>query len=146
MTIIGQKIELFVDDLDASVDFYHRVLGFEVGPERQTILEGSRLRHVPVWNGATMIGLGLIDRLTEDHHLRRSGLNASRGIGVELCLYVEDSELDAYYERAVRECKTKIEELVEQPWAARDFRVVDPDGYYVRISSPDRDYRRLSLA
>lgn len=145
MTLIGQKIELFVSDLDASVDFYRRVLGFEVGAQRQVVLDGNELRHVPVWSGPTMIGLGLLARLAKSHHLRRAGLDAERGIGVEFCLYVDDADLDAWYERAVRECKTGIEPLVVQPWGARDFRVIDPDGYYVRISSPDRDYRPLRV-
>lgn len=146
MNLIGQKIELFVTDLEASVDFYGRVLGFSVGEMRQTMLGDSLLRHVPVWNNPTMIGLGLLESLAPTHHLRRAGLESERGIGVEICLYVEDSELDDLYARVARECSTKIETLVEQPWGARDFRVVDPDGYYVRISGPDRDYRPLAVS
>jgi lactoylglutathione lyase len=145
MTLVGQKIELFVSNLEESADFYRRVLGFEVGATREVTHEGSLLRHTPVWNGPTMIGLGLLSLLSPAHHLRRNGLDAARGIGIEICLYVDDSELDAYYVRAVSECKTKVEPLVTQPWGARDFRVVDPNGYYVRISTPDRDYRPLAV-
>ncbi|KQV90449.1 glyoxalase/bleomycin resistance/extradiol dioxygenase family protein [Rhizobacter sp. Root1221] len=145
MTIIGQKIELFVSDLDASIDFYRRVFGFAVGETREVTLEGQRLRHAPVWNGPAMIGLGLLSLLAPQHHLRRAGTAAERGIGVEFCFYVADAELDACYQRAVHECGTRIEPLVVQPWGARDFRVIDPDGYYVRISSPDRDYQPLTV-
>jgi lactoylglutathione lyase len=145
MTLISQKIELFVSDLEASSDFYRRVLGFEVGATREVMLEGQLLRHTPIWNGPTMIGIGQLAYLSPEHHLRRAGLDAVRGVGVEFCLYVSDAEIDDYYRRAVRECTTKIEPLVAQPWGARDFRVVDPDGYYVRISTPDKDYRPLKV-
>jgi lactoylglutathione lyase len=146
MRLNSQKIELFVSDLEESANFYHRVLGFEVGATREVVLEGRLLRHTPVWNGPTMIGLGLLSSLSPDHHLRRDGLDAARGVGVEFCLYVKDPELDAYYSRALGACKTKIEPLVTQPWGARDFRVVDPDGYYIRVSAPDRDYRPLTIS
>ena len=84
MNLIGQKIELFVSDLEASADFYGRVLRFEVGAQRQVVLEGNELHHVPVWRGSTISGLGLLSRLTKSHHLRRGGIDAERGIGVEL--------------------------------------------------------------
>ncbi len=118
MNLIGQKTELFVSDLEVSVDFYGRVLGFEVGALRQVGPEGNELRH--------------------------GRLDVERGIGVELCFYVDDSEIDAYYERVLSECRTTLEPLVLQPWGARDFRVIDPDGYYLRFSTPDRDYFPLS--
>lgn len=145
MNLIGQKIELFVSDLEVSVDFYGRVLGFEVGTQRQVGPEGNELRHVPVWRGPTMIGLGLLSRLVKSHHLRRGGIDAERGIGVEMCFYVDDGEIDAFYGRVQGACRTTLEPLVLQPWGSRDFRVIDPDGYYLRFSTPDRDYLPLSV-
>jgi lactoylglutathione lyase len=145
MDLVGQKIELFVSDLAQSAEFYRRVLGFEVGPTREVVFDGQLLRHTPVLNGPIMIGLGRIAFLSPTHHLRRAGLEAARGVGVEFCLYVNTGDIEDYYVRAARECTTKIEPLVVQPWGARDFRVVDPDGYYVRISTPDKDYRPLSV-
>lgn len=143
--LVGQKIELFVSSIEESAGFYNRALGFEVGTTREVILEGHLLRHTPVWNGPTIIGLGHLSSLSPAHHLRRAGLSAARGIGVEFCLYVEDVELEFYYTRASRGCGSKIEPLALQPWGARDFRVIDPDGYYVRVSAPDRDYKPLAV-
>lgn len=79
------------------------MLGFEVGAQRQVGSEGNELLHVPVWRGPTMIGLGLLSRLAKTHHLRRSGLDVERGIGVELCFFVDDTKLDAYYDSVVRD-------------------------------------------
>lgn len=145
MNLIGQKIELFVSDLEASVDFYGNVLGFEVGEQRRTVLKGNELQHVPVWKGTTMIGLGLMSKLSSSHHLRRGGMNAERGIGVELCFYLTDVDIDEFHKRVSEKWTKGLEPLVEQPWGARDFRIVDPDGYYVRFSTPDRDFLPLSL-
>ncbi len=136
-------MELFVSNLEDSVAFYQGVLEFQVGLERQVMYRGQLLRHTPVWNGPVIIGLGLLACLSPEHHLRRAGLNAARGVGVEFCLYMEDGRLDAYYERVTRECPARVEPLVVQPWGARDFRVADPDGYYVRVSTPDRDFMPL---
>ncbi len=143
--LIGQKIELFVADVEVSANFYHSVLGFSVGKMREVVLDGRLLRHTPVFLGPVMIGLGYLDGLSLNHHLRRSGLTMPKGIGVEICLYVEDHALEPLYHRALTHSKTRTEELTMQPWGVRDFRVIDPDGYYVRVSSPDKDWLPVRL-
>jgi hypothetical protein len=37
-----------------------------------------------------------------------------------------------------------IEGLTSRPWGLRDFRLVDPDGYYWRVTEPHR--RRLQAS
>jgi len=57
-------------------------------------------------------------------------------MGVEIILVVEDVE--QVYQR-IRERNIAVEsELKEQPWGMTDFRVTDPDGYYLRITSPKK--------
>ncbi len=137
MRMIGGKIELFVDDLARSTDFYRDALGFEVGETRFAERDGVQLAHVPVWNGGIVIGLGLHDH----HHFRRGrGAEDLRGIGTELCFYAEPAELEDWHERARAHAGSGFEPLELRPWGARDFRVVDPDGYYLRISEPDKDH------
>jgi lactoylglutathione lyase len=126
MRAVGQKIELFVGDLEVSRDFYRRVLGFEQ-------MKGG---HMTLTNGPVIVALDRFDRIPASHHLKRSP-NAPRGIGVEFCLYVEEAELESWYERARRESSLPVEPLQRRSWGARDFRVVDPDGYYIRISGPN---------
>ncbi|MEI9989423.1 MAG: VOC family protein [Rhizomicrobium sp.] len=125
-------------DLAVAEDFYKRVLGFEAHETRQAELAGRMLVHTAMQSGPVIIGLGLIDRLADGHHLRRAPA-APKGIGFEFVIYVAGEELEAWYERARRESTLSIEPLGLKPWGARDFRVVDPDGYYIRISEPDRD-------
>ena len=53
-------------------------------------------------------------------------------MGVEIGLSVDD--VDALYKHVQAEAPHAItEELVSQPWGLSDFRVADPDGYYIRI-------------
>ncbi|MEJ1970772.1 MAG: VOC family protein [Rhizomicrobium sp.] len=141
MAALGQKVELFVADMAVAVDFYTRVLGFEAHETRRAELAGRTLVHTAVQSGPVVIGLGLLDRLADGHHLRRAPA-APNGIGFEFVIYVAGAELEAWYERACRESTLRIEPLGLKPWGARDFRVVDPDGYYIRISEPDADSAR----
>ena len=142
MNVIGHKVELFVRDLDASVTFYRDVLLFDEGEERQTVIEGKLHRHVPLWKGDLILALGPMESLPENHHLRRAGLDVEFGIGLELCLYVDDAELDDVYAHVCKVAQTGVGELRLRPWGLRDFRIVDPDGYYIRITPPDRDVRQ----
>jgi lactoylglutathione lyase len=107
------RLELFVGDLDRSVDFYRRVLGFR--------LVRQDASYASVCNGAAVLGLG-----------SAAGLPERRGAGVEVVLEVDD--LKAAYARVMGAGVRPVEALHERPWGLRDFRILDPDGYYLRIT------------
>jgi uncharacterized glyoxalase superfamily protein PhnB len=44
-------------------------------------------------------------------------------------------DLDAYHVRILAFEYEISEPLRERPWGLRDFQVIDPDGYYLRITS-----------
>jgi catechol 2,3-dioxygenase-like lactoylglutathione lyase family enzyme len=120
----GLRVELFVSDVSRSAAFYREVLGFET------------LREAP--SGYTSIGrqgavLGLIDiaQVPERHPARPKPGHAA-GLGVELVVVVED--VAAVHARAAASGQAEVSALVAQPWGLTDFRIVDPDGYYVRIT------------
>jgi uncharacterized glyoxalase superfamily protein PhnB len=69
----------------------------------------------------------------EDEYFTRHISGHRRGLGVELVLEVDD--LDGYHARILASEYEISELLRERPWGLRDFRVVDPDGYYLRITS-----------
>lgn len=131
MGYTDSRFELFVDDLDRAIAFYEDVLGLRAHRHPNG--------YVDLRGGGVTIGLGLLRELPADHHLRRAGPDAPPGIGVELVLEVDDVE--AAYERVsgrIGDHEARLEPIVERPWGVRDFRVADPDGYYVRVTEGRR--------
>ena len=122
------RIELFVEDLDTSIGFY-AALGFAV--ERREH-DYASLR----W-GDAVIGLAPIAGLPPDGPgpgFTRERLAAARGAGVEIVLEVED--LDAALAVVHAAGHPLPEPPRDRPWGLRDFRLADPDGYYLRITTP----------
>ncbi len=120
------RLELFVSDLPKSIDFYTRVLGFERQPGDPT--------YVPVRSGAVVIGLGPAAGLPKQHPFNPELQTARRGLGAEIVLEVDDVE--RYFERVKSSGYQAIRApLRKQPWGLTDFRLSDPDGYYLRITS-----------
>jgi lactoylglutathione lyase len=122
------RVEFHVSDLEATKAFYAR-LGFALVREWQ----GWAL----IDRGGSRIGLQE-DGYTRSHahyfapHLDRF----PRGVGVEVCVDVAGREdLDALYATAT-EMEIVVRELQERGWGATDFRIADPDGYFVRFTTP----------
>jgi len=70
--------------------------------------------------------------LPENHPLRSN--NDSKGKGVEIVIEVDD--IKDYYQ----EIKNKYpinETLTTRSWGGTDFRIIDPEGYYIRFTSID---------
>jgi lactoylglutathione lyase len=120
---MGAKLrcELFPADLDAAVTFYVDVLGFTVVRDERTAA------HPYVALERDQVRLGLASRAPVDQAQRRPPT------GAELVLEVED--LDAEYARVLAAGCALAEDLTVRPWGLRDFRLLDPSGYYWRITS-----------
>jgi len=116
------RVEVFVADLDAFVDFYTRVLGFELSDDRRA----TDSPYAAVALGAARIGAV---------HSWGDVELAVRSVptGAELVLEVDD--VDAAHRRAAESGWPLADGLTEQPWGLRDFRLFDPDGYYLRVTS-----------
>ncbi len=118
-------VEFFVRDMARSVAFY-RALGFEVVREWQdwALLdrEGARLALQA-------------DGYARSHpHYFTPHLDGPRGVGVEVP--VEVGDLDATFAAASAIDGAVVKGITERSWGARDFRVADPDGYFVRFTTP----------
>lgn len=122
------RMELFVEDMDRSIAFYHDVLGF--GLLRRD--EG----YASVRRGDVTFGIGPIAKLPDvGGYFTRPRLAKGRGLGVEIVLEVED--IAAEYERVLATGHPVGEPLQDRPWGLTDFRLTDPDGYYLRVTSSE---------
>ena len=121
-------VEFFVRDVDRSIEFYAH-LGFSVAKRWED--------WVLLRRGETRLGLQGDAHAKEGPHYFTPNIGRfPRGTGVEVSVQVED--VDAEYARALAAGLNIVKPIQDRSWKARDFRVADPDGYFVRITSPLR--------
>src|SRR4051812_22544659 len=116
------RVEIFPVDLDATVEFYTAALGFALDRDER----GTGLGYVTLIRGETRIGAAARPPVPDGGARRPPS-------GVEIVLEVED--VGAEREGVRRSGHPVIEDLTERPWGLTDFRLSDPDGYYLRITS-----------
>jgi len=120
------RFELFVQEMGVAVAFYTGAMGFDLLREEPGYASLRR--------GEAILGLGPISKLPAGGgYFTRHIAEHRRGLGVEIVLEVDD--LDAYHARILVSEYEISEPLRERSWGLRDFRVFDPDGYYLRITS-----------
>ena len=119
-------VEFFVEDLARSRDFYTRVLGFSIARQKDDGFTELR-------RGAATLALNNHTILAPDHPARPRP-DERIGKGVELVLLVEN--LQEVYDHVVASGWPLSTPMTKQPWGMTDFRLVDPDGCYIRVTGP----------
>ncbi len=119
------RFEIFPDDLEATVDFYMRVLRFRLTADRRD----QRDEYVSLQRGSVRVGAAR--RVVPD--VRAARLPPA---GVELVLEVDD--VVAERDRVTAPGWPLVEDLQDRPWGLKDFRILDPAGYYLRITDRPR--------
>ena len=114
---------LAVKDLESSLKFYTEKLGFTstplMGPD-------GKLRTAFVQYGKSVqIGLGR----EQDMAPVTVG-----GGGVNIMLYPDDFDIDAYYQQVKSKGVTIGYEINTEYWGDRIFALNDPDGYYLTFA------------
>ncbi|MEQ8677774.1 MAG: VOC family protein [Aggregatilineales bacterium] len=118
------RLELFVKSVPTSRDFYTNVLAFDevsYQPDGYSVFR----------KGYVQIALQAWSQLPDDHPLKPQEQERV-GLGVEIVIEVDD--LDTLYAHVLNAEWPIADDLAERPWGSRDFRVVDPNGYYLRIN------------
>lgn len=120
------QVNLAVKDLRVSAAFYTETFDFkEVSNNPGYIL---------LQRNALVLGLKTDELLWHPDPGEQPVESLDRGVGVELVL--EISDIGQFHEKMQQAGVAIHEPLKEQPWGATDFRMLDPDGYYWRITSP----------
>jgi lactoylglutathione lyase len=123
------RMELFVDDVEASVAFYGGVLGFWV--------ERRDDDYISMRRGTVVLGLGPVAKLPErgtDPGFTRQRLAGDKGAGVEIVLELDDRDQVVALHDHCHATAGVVDALQLRPWGLWDFRLVDPDGYYLRVT------------
>ena len=114
---------LTVNDLRKSLAWYRDIVGFTVDQEYEA--EGT-LRAVALKAGDVRLLLGQDDGA--------KGWDRVKGQGMSLQIMTAQ-DVDAIAKRIVERGGTLESEPADMPWGARVFRVQDPDGFKLAISS-----------
>jgi lactoylglutathione lyase len=115
------RCEIFPADLGATVDFYVKVLAFDLVRDERT----AEHPYVALERGDVKLGAAARKDVASREHRRPP-------TGVELVLEVEDLEADR--ERVAEANWPVVEDITPRPWGLSDFRLLDPSGYYWRIT------------
>ena len=122
-------LELHVPDFEKVKEYYGR-LGFEVVWERKP--EGFKGYLILKMGNNVLCFWAGNENVYEQTYFKRFPKDTKRGYGVEIVVMVDD--IEKFYLK-VKDFANVVEELVLQPWGLKDFRVEDPHGYYLRITS-----------
>ena len=132
----GLKLQasLTVNDLEKSLAWYRDVVGFAVDQRHER--EG-KLMAVSLQAGDVRL------LLAQDNGAK--GLDRVKGVGFSLQITTEQ-EIDAIAQRIRAAGGTLESEPADMPWGARMFRLRDPDGFILTISSDtQRRYRGTDM-
>ena len=120
------QVNLAVRDLHVSAAFYTETFEFKE--------LANNPGYILLKRNDLVLGLKTDELLWHPDPREHPDAALVRGVGIELVL--EISDIGQFHARMQKAGVTIHEPLKEQPWGASDFRMLDPDGYYWRITSP----------
>ena len=116
-------IELHVPDFKKAIAFYSK-LGFKLLWRTEDYLVMKRRRSVLNFYGGS-------EKIYRHSYFGRFRKNTKCGYGVEIIIPVD--QVERFY-RSVRKFAKIVQPLQLKKWGRRDFRIVDPFGFYLRIT------------
>lgn len=131
-------IELHVPDLEIVKDFYSK-LGFKITMDDR--LNDRELGYLTMTRenkiGNTMLNFyGGDDRVYNQSFFKQFPKDTKRGYAIEITITTGD--IEEIYEKATKELRDnivrKLKELEDHGHKWKDFRMVDPFGFYIRFT------------
>ena len=129
MTSNKLQLELHVEDFD-EIERYYSVMGFQKVWSRRP--EGFKGYMVLEMNGNTLCFWAGNEHVYDQPYFKQYPRDTPRGYGVEIVLMVP--EIESYYAEH-KDNANVVEPLILQPWGLKDFRAIDPAGFYLRFTS-----------
>jgi len=123
-------LELHVPDFEITKGFYER-LGFAVVWEHKPnqkkgyLVMRRKNSILCFWPGN--------EKVYDQSYFKKFPRNTIRGYGVEIVIPIEGVE--TFYEQT-KIFANIVDTLKIQPWGLKDFRIIDPFGYYLRFTEP----------
>ncbi|AUD21748.1 lactoylglutathione lyase [Bacillus sp. HBCD-sjtu] len=117
------RVKLYVNDIEKSLLFYEEVIGLKLYKRN---MHAVRFNH-----DQFSLLLASDSTLNENHYFYAR--KERKGNGFELIIVVD--RIEDVYERCKEKRCTIQEEIQTYPWEMRGFKVVDPDGYFLRVTS-----------
>jgi uncharacterized glyoxalase superfamily protein PhnB len=126
-------IELSVPDFSVAKEFYIK-LGFKVIWEEPP--KGMNGYMVMKYKNSILCFFCGNDEVYKHPYFQKFPRNTIRGYGVEISIPIKN--IDVYYQNIKGKIPEKniFQSLKLQPWGKKDFRVVDPFGYFLRFNEP----------
>jgi lactoylglutathione lyase len=122
-------VELYVEDMEYYLRLVRDVLGFAVVRAEEGWAE-LRSSH------GTII-LNRHDDPEPGHPFEHFAGVARRGFGVEIGIVCESrQDLSDKWARAKGIDGCLVTDIVDQEWGMTDFRILTPQGYYLRVTTP----------
>jgi len=118
------RLEIFPADLNATVRFYVDLLGFTLATDRR----GDELPYLALERDDVRIGAVAVPGGAAGHRRPPTGVE----------IVVEVDFLHAERDRLRLAGWPLEEDIMRRPWGLQDFRVLDPDGYYLRFTTRAR--------
>lgn len=117
------RVKLYVNDIEKSLLFYEEVIGLKLYKRN---MHAVRFNH-----DQFSLLLASDSTLNENHYFYDR--KERKGNGFELIIVID--HIEDVYERCKENRCTIQEDIQTYPWEMRGFKVVDPDGYFLRITS-----------
>ncbi|MDQ0271464.1 VOC family protein [Cytobacillus purgationiresistens] len=119
------RVELYVKNIEDSLAFYKDIIGLE--------LYGRNERCLRFNYDCFSLLLTSDEVLKKDHYFNKQLSTSMKGSGFEFIIVVES--IEAVYERCMNHRYPIIDEIETYSWDMRGFKVADPDGYFIRVTS-----------
>lgn len=123
------RFELHVSKPERSIEFYTKILGF-------TLIRASE-DYSDLRRDAVTLGIGTADSTGDENYVWPEIETTKKGVGVEIVFEVDD--IHRFYEEVKATGYPIREDIRYQSHGLTDFRLVDPDGYYLRPTSRERE-------